>query len=166
MDLDRALAFSRYAERALTNAPSLRADLVARLDAPFDWADAAVQTEARAVDGNPAALAVALRSLRRQVFLHTLLRDLTGRATLQEVVQTMSTLAERALDVSIRVHTRALADVHGLPMGHESGLPQHLITIGLGKLGGRELNVSSDIDLVFAYPEEGETGGPRTISNR
>ncbi len=51
-------------------------------------------------------------------------------------------------------------------MGADDGAPQSLIVIGMGKLGGGELNVSSDIDLVFAYPEEGETAGPRKIANR
>ena len=56
-----------------------------------------------------------MRRLRRRVFLHTLLRDLTGRATLAEVVQAVSTLAERALRAAIAVHARALADGHGPP---------------------------------------------------
>ncbi len=61
---------------------------------------------------------------------------------------------------------RQLDAIHGTPIGDESGTPQELIVIGMGKLGGRELNVSSDIDLVFVYPEEGETAGPRVIANR
>src|SRR5205814_764244 len=63
-------------------------------------------------------------------------------------------------------HAKALVAVHGQPIGHETGLPQALVVIGMGKLGGRELNVSSDIDLVFAYPEDGETDGAKRISNR
>src|SRR5262249_1437809 len=58
------------------------------------------------------------------------------------------------------------AAVHGAPIGSDSGAEQELIVVGMGKLGGGELNVSSDIDLVFVYPEEGDTAGPRSISNR
>jgi glutamate-ammonia-ligase adenylyltransferase len=54
---------------------------------------------------------------------------------------------------------------YGIPMGSDNRDPQELLVIGMGKLGGGELNVSSDIDLVFIYPEEGETSGPRSISN-
>ena len=50
-------------------------------------------------------------------------------------------------------------------MGAASGKPQELHVVGMGKLGGAELNVSSDIDLVFVYPEEGETDGERPVSN-
>ena len=48
---------------------------------------------------------------------------------------------------------RELDAVHGAPIGAESGTPQELIVVGMGKLGGGELNFSSDIDLVFLYPE-------------
>jgi [glutamine synthetase] adenylyltransferase / [glutamine synthetase]-adenylyl-L-tyrosine phosphorylase len=166
MDLDRALAFSRYAERLLTITPALRIELDATLDAPFDWAGGGKAIDAAVVDGDSAELASALRLLRRRVFLHTLARDLTRRASLSEVVQTISELAERALRAAVDVHARALASVHGMPIGHETDAPQALVVIGMGKLGGGELNVSSDIDLVFAYPEEGETEGPRRLSNR
>jgi glutamate-ammonia-ligase adenylyltransferase len=54
---------------------------------------------------------------------------------------------------------------YGVPTGQESATPQRLMVIGMGKLGGRELNVSSDIDLIFLYGEDGDTSGPRTISN-
>jgi glutamate-ammonia-ligase adenylyltransferase len=54
---------------------------------------------------------------------------------------------------------------YGEPIGEETGRIQPLLVVGMGKLGGAELNVSSDIDLVFVYPEEGETRGARTISN-
>ncbi|MGL4995801.1 MAG: bifunctional [glutamate--ammonia ligase]-adenylyl-L-tyrosine phosphorylase/[glutamate--ammonia-ligase] adenylyltransferase, partial [Deefgea sp.] len=51
------------------------------------------------------------------------------------------------------------------PIGEESGEKQELIVVGMGKLGGRELNVSSDIDLIFIYPEDGSTNGIKSISN-
>jgi glutamate-ammonia-ligase adenylyltransferase len=57
-----------------------------------------------------------------------------------------------------------LADRYGTPRGAD-GSVQQMIVIGMGKLGGRELNVSSDIDLIFVYPEDGDTDGQRAISN-
>ena len=166
MDIDRAVAFSRYADRALKQSPQLREELEATLDAPFDWACARTETDRRIAGNDPAALAAALRMLRRRVFLHTLVRDLTGRAPLAEVVGAVTALAEYALHAAVAVNTQALAAVHGMPTGDESGAIQELVVIAMGKLGGGELNVSSDVDLVFAYPEEGETTGPRRVSNR
>jgi glutamate-ammonia-ligase adenylyltransferase len=166
MDLDRALTFSRYAERALQAQPALHEELVATLDAPFEWERAIVDVDAAVTAGDPSALAAALRRLRRRVFLHTLARDLTARAPFEEVVQAMTTLAERALRAAVDVHARALAAVHGAPIGAASGTQQRLIVVGMGKLGGGELNVSSDVDLVFVYPEEGETDGAAPIANR
>ncbi|MDQ2916509.1 MAG: bifunctional [glutamate--ammonia ligase]-adenylyl-L-tyrosine phosphorylase/[glutamate--ammonia-ligase] adenylyltransferase [Pseudomonadota bacterium] len=166
MDLDRALSFSHYAEHALLAQAALRDELVATLDAPFDWTKTMAAVDAVVAGGDAGALAAALRVLRRHLFLHTLARDLTGRAPFGEVVQAMTTLAERALRAAVDLHTRALTERHGIPLGETSGAPQRLIVVGMGKLGGRELNVSSDVDLVFVYPEEGETAGPTRISNR
>jgi glutamate-ammonia-ligase adenylyltransferase len=78
----------------------------------------------------------------------------------------MTQLAEVALESTVALHARLLAVNHGEPRSADEGLPQQLIAIGMGKLGGGELNVSSDIDLIFVYPDEGETSGPRPIANR
>jgi [glutamine synthetase] adenylyltransferase / [glutamine synthetase]-adenylyl-L-tyrosine phosphorylase len=166
MDLDRALAYSRYAQQALTAHPALRDELVATIEAPFDWTHAFVEVDAAVTGDDAPRLAAALRALRRRVFIHTLARDLTGRAPFAEVVQAMTTLAERSLAAAVDVHARALATTFGMPRGDASGEPQQLIVVAMGKLGGAELNVSSDIDVVFAYPEEGETDGAKRISNR
>ncbi|MET0203529.1 MAG: bifunctional [glutamate--ammonia ligase]-adenylyl-L-tyrosine phosphorylase/[glutamate--ammonia-ligase] adenylyltransferase [Casimicrobiaceae bacterium] len=159
MDLPQALSFSHYAARAFTADAGLREEVIATLDAPFAWPSAIF-------DDDEAALGARLRRLRTRVFVHTMLRDLVGRAPLTEVCGAITTLADVALRETVRVHAAALDAIHGTPIGDESGAPQELIVIGMGKLGGRELNVSSDIDLVFVYPEEGETAGPRVIANR
>ena len=166
MNFDRALAWSHYAQRALAASPELRSEIADSIDAPFDWATAAQPLAASATGDDARVLAAELRRLRRRVFLHTLCRDLTGRADLAEVVGTVTQLAETALSAAVPFHARQIAAVSGDPVGAESGAPQPFIVIGMGKLGGRELNVSSDVDLVFAYPEEGDTRGPRTIANR
>ncbi len=161
MDFDRALAYSRYAQRCLAAEPGLREPLEAALALPFDVPGAAAALPATTI-----ALGPALRRLRRDAFLHTMLRDLTGRAGLAEVAVTMTALADVALVHAVDAHDRELAAVHGVPRGHDSGERQSLIVVGMGKLGGGELNVSSDIDLVFVYPEEGDTDGARSIANR
>ena len=166
MQLDRALAFSRYAERALNAHPAFRDEIVASIDAPFDWHGAARAVDETVARGDSAALAAELRSLRRRVFVHTLARDLTGRAAFDEVAHAMTTLAERAIAASVDVHTRALAATFGVPRAEATGDSQRMIVVAMGKLGGSELNVSSDVDLVFVYPDEGETDGAKRISNR
>jgi [glutamine synthetase] adenylyltransferase / [glutamine synthetase]-adenylyl-L-tyrosine phosphorylase len=164
-DLAAALAYSRYATHMLVAYPDERARLEATIDAPFAWGSARAEVADAVNAGDEARLAATLRRLRRRVYLHTQARDLTGRAALAEVCATMTTLAETATRAAVALHHAALAAVHGEPRD-ELGAPQQLVVIGMGKLGGGELNVSSDVDLVFAYPESGETDGARRISNR
>lgn len=164
MDLPAALAFSHYAAAALRAHPDAFDELAATLGAPFAWAAAEADLAACGAAGNAAALDTMLRTLRRRVLLHALARDLTGRADLAEVCAAMTRLAEVALTAALGLHHADLAAAHGEPRGAD-GAPQSLVVIGMGKLGGGELNVSSDIDLVFAYPDDGETTGPRRLAN-
>jgi glutamate-ammonia-ligase adenylyltransferase len=110
----------------------------------------------------------AMRRLRNLLVAALIRRDLEGLADLDEVVTAMTGFA----DFAIRAHVAELMDemvaAHGMPVGAESGRPQQLIVLAMGKQGGGELNVSSDIDLIFAYPEDGETAaqaGQRQLSN-
>jgi glutamate-ammonia-ligase adenylyltransferase len=111
----------------------------------------------------------AMRRLRNLLVCALIERDLSGRADMAEVVRTISEFA----DFSIQTHLSAcMADMvalHGMPIGAASGLPQQMIVLGMGKLGGGELNVSSDVDLIFVYPEDGDTEAAspeqRSLSN-
>lgn len=105
---------------------------------------------------DPDMLDVSMRELRREVMTSLIVRDLTSRADFREVVSTVTALAEETLSAAVRVHSRQLAQRFGVPVG-VSGQPQDLLVVGMGKLGGEELNVSSDIDLVFVYDEGGQT---------
>lgn len=166
MDIERALRFSHYAGRQLAAHPPLRDELLASAGAPFAM-KAALATLAPAIDALDAnRLAAELRRLRQRVMLHTLVRDLTGAADLAEVFAAMTSLADGAVDAAVRLHHRDLAATFGEPRAAGDGAPQTLNVLALGKLGGGELNVSSDIDLVFVYPHEGETNGERPIANR
>ena len=106
-----------------------------------------------------------LRLLRKRTFYTVMVRDLGGQAELEEVVGAMTALADLCITQSYRSVMQDLISVHGTPRDPVTGLPQEMIIIGMGKLGGCELNVSSDIDLVMLYGEEGETDGPRPISH-
>ncbi len=106
-----------------------------------------------------------LRLLRKRTFYCLMVRDLSGQAKLEEVVGGMTVLADLCITHAYRTVIQDLIPIHGMPKDPMTGLPQEMIIIGMGKLGGCELNVSSDIDLVMLYGEEGETDGPRPISH-
>jgi [glutamine synthetase] adenylyltransferase / [glutamine synthetase]-adenylyl-L-tyrosine phosphorylase len=157
----RARDLSRYARRLLEAEPYLLSE--AEIAAPLDRRSMLARLPADNADD--AALMRALRVLRKHVMLRLITRDLGGLASLEEVVTTISTLAEIAVELSVSHLETQLAADYGVPIGADSGQIQHLHVVGMGKLGGNELNVSSDIDLVFAYPEDGETQGARPMSN-
>ncbi|MDE2365633.1 MAG: bifunctional [glutamate--ammonia ligase]-adenylyl-L-tyrosine phosphorylase/[glutamate--ammonia-ligase] adenylyltransferase, partial [Betaproteobacteria bacterium] len=114
-----------------------------------------------------AGMKALLRRLRKKVMLHVATRDLGGLANLAEVMTTMTDLAEVSIGFALEHQKTWLADPdrYGSPIGAESGIPQEMLVVAMGKLGGGELNVSSDVDLIFVYPEDGETSGRRSISN-
>ena len=105
------------------------------------------------------ALKQSLRQLRQRIMAHLALRDIADGASLAEIVETMTTLADVATLFALETLHKDLARRYGQPISPSSSEPTHLAVIGMGKLGGRELNVSSDVDYIFVYPEEGETSG-------
>jgi glutamate-ammonia-ligase adenylyltransferase len=112
-----------------------------------------------------AALKTRLRVMRRREMLRIAWRDLAGWADLNETLATLSEFADACVHEALeKLHAWVCAK-YGEPTGGQSGRPQRLVVLALGKLGGQELNFSSDIDLIFAYPEEGETRGAPALSN-
>jgi glutamate-ammonia-ligase adenylyltransferase len=107
----------------------------------------------------------ALRRWRRAEFARIAWRDLAQWASLDETLASLSGAAEAALRLAQRFAERALRQRFGDPRG-AAGATQQLIMVAMGKLGGGELNFSSDIDLVPLYVEAGETDGARSISNQ
>src|SRR3569623_573052 len=111
----------------------------------------------------------AMRRLRNLVLAVLITRDLDGRADLAEVLDTMTAFADFAVQTHLAALTKEMIALHGEPIGEESGKPQEMMVLGMGKLGGGELNESSDIDLIFVYPENGETrttnAGQKPLSN-
>jgi glutamate-ammonia-ligase adenylyltransferase len=105
-----------------------------------------------------------LRRWRRTEFLRIAWRDLAGWATLVQTLHDLSAAADVALRAAREFAWRTLTARHGVPRDFQ-GEPQSLITVAMGKLGGGELNFSSDIDLVFLYPESGHTDGALPLDN-
>ena len=162
--LQRTLAGSRYVQRLLANAGELLPWLRANYATPCTAAE--MQAWLNAMPrSDETELARALRQLRKRVMLKLVTRDLGGLADLDEVMSSMSSLAELCLRCAQDCVMGELIAQYGTPRGAASGKAQALLVIGMGKLGGGELNVSSDIDLIFIYPEDGASDGARKISN-
>ncbi len=152
--------YSRYLARLVQARPELTAELCAEV--PFSTALAQAWLHEQPL--NETNLKPALRRLKQRALARIMSRDLTGHADLAEVVESMTVLAETVIDAALTVCEQTLVERYGTPR-NPAGERQRLIVVGMGKLGGRELNVSSDIDLIFVYPEDGDTDGTRSISN-
>jgi glutamate-ammonia-ligase adenylyltransferase len=109
--------------------------------------------------------AVDLARFRRRQLLRIALRDVMGVAALAEVTEELSNLADAILDFTYRRIRARLVAEHGEPRLADGGVCGFSV-ISLGKLGGKELNYSSDIDLMFVYGGNGQTDGPATITNK
>jgi glutamate-ammonia-ligase adenylyltransferase len=106
----------------------------------------------------------ALRRLRGREMLRIAWRDLGGSAGLDETLRDLSELAEHCVDRALEWAYDQACQRHGVPR-NAAGQAQRMVVLGMGKLGGGELNFSSDIDLIFAYPDKGVTDGRRDLEN-
>jgi glutamate-ammonia-ligase adenylyltransferase len=162
--LPRVLAGSRFLPAALQA-------LLAADDAFDDFGDGHVQGEIRrrvdaamvGVDTSEAAMS-ALRRQRRRQMARIALRDLAGVADLDETLHDLSDLADACVDAALRFVEQRLQTRHGIAR-NAAGTPIRPVVLGMGKLGGRELNFSSDIDLIFCHTDSGETDGERPLSS-
>ncbi|MCP3670107.1 MAG: bifunctional [glutamate--ammonia ligase]-adenylyl-L-tyrosine phosphorylase/[glutamate--ammonia-ligase] adenylyltransferase [Gammaproteobacteria bacterium] len=111
-----------------------------------------------------AALHRGLRLFRRAQMVRIIWRDLAGIAPLAETLEDLSALADACVEQALGLLYEWAVVKQGVPRD-EDGVQQHMVVLGMGKLGARELNLSSDIDLIFAYPRSGEVEGGRYLSN-
>lgn len=107
----------------------------------------------------------ALRFFRHRHLLRLFLRELAGLADIEETMTAWSDCADALILHTIRYCEHQLTQYHGVPYS-EGGEPATLYALAMGKLGGRELNFSSDIDLIFAYSAAGQTNGQASITNQ
>tara|TARA_B100001245_G_scaffold221715_1_gene193288 strand:- start:95319 stop:98225 length:2907 start_codon:yes stop_codon:yes gene_type:complete len=108
----------------------------------------------------------ALRQLRRRAMVHIIWRDALRVGNTLETTRSLSELADVCVCRSIDFLLPDLRRRFGDPIGKQSGRVQNLLVLGMGKLGGYELNLSSDVDMIFAFPESGDTDGEKSISNQ
>ncbi|MBS1230230.1 MAG: (Glutamate--ammonia-ligase) adenylyltransferase [Proteobacteria bacterium] len=152
-----ALTHSRYLRHLLESRPEITLWLKAHAEHPLDSKLMAEFLRSEAATDND-GLKRALRRLRQRVMAALIVRDLARQTSLAEVVETMTQLADVTTNFALDFVHRELAAQFGEALDHQ-GRPQRMLVVGMGKLGGRELNVSSDVDYIFIYPEDGETSG-------
>ncbi|MBS0462101.1 MAG: bifunctional [glutamate--ammonia ligase]-adenylyl-L-tyrosine phosphorylase/[glutamate--ammonia-ligase] adenylyltransferase [Proteobacteria bacterium] len=103
-----------------------------------------------------------LRRWRKRESLRLIWRDITGQDDVDATLAGASALADAALEAALAAVEAHVAAAHGV-IGGADGNPQRMVVFGLGKLGGGELNFSSDVDLVFAYERGGSSDGARAL---
>jgi glutamate-ammonia-ligase adenylyltransferase len=164
----RIFAFSDFVSETCIRHPDLLVDLVQSGDLERGYlADEYSKTLKALLAGivEEATLEKRLRHFRRREMVRIAWRDLCGFSDLFVTMADLTALAEAVVDQTQAHLYRWQCTTHGVPTSTD-GLPQQLVVVGMGKLGGEELNFSSDIDLIFAYPQNGETvGASMSISN-
>ncbi len=168
--LTRVLAQSDFAVEQIKRDPAMFTALLASGELERALAPGELRTQLAALVAECAdedALSKCLRRYRNRQQLRIIWRDFTRQTDLWGTCRDLSDLADASIDLALGwLHPR-LCEQFGAPTGRRSGLPQQLVVLGMGKLGAFELNLSSDIDLIFAYPEGGETEGvKRSLDNQ
>ena len=163
-EMPRVAAGSEFIASTLIQDPQAL-EWFSRHDEPSAARGAGAEYEARAAAAPTAADAQRiLREWRRREMLRIGWRDIAGRADVPDTLRALSDFADASIRAAASAARLHLEPVFGRPLG-AAAAEVPLIVLGMGKLGGRELNFSSDIDLVFLFSEAGQTDGPRQIEN-
>lgn len=161
--LQRATAASRFVAQSLERHPDWRGDpLLIQVREPGALTDAVDFVIADA--GDEAVLMRGLRRLRRRELTRIAVRALGGAADLSETLRDLSELADACCSGAVGWCLARLLERHGQPRDTSGGAVQPVV-LGMGKLGGGELNFSSDIDLIFFHTADGETDGAQVLAN-
>ena len=166
----RVTAASDFVTEQCVRDPVMLLELVraGELDRAYAPGELCAQIAAAAsVSETDDLLGKALRRQRARHQVRIIWRDLTRQADLIQTCRDLSDMADASIDQAYQWLYARHCQQFGVPTGHRSGEPQQMVVLGMGKLGAVELNLSSDIDLIFAYPEGGETvGAKRPLDNQ
>ena len=156
----RVAACSEFAGNAMHRHWEWLLDNVLTFDSgkPYDEAELAA-----GVGDDVEELKALLRHVRNRAMLRIVWREVQGTAGLDDTLSELSDLADAMLRVATQFAERLLEPRFGT-VRNAGGQRIPLVILGMGKLGGRELNFSSDVDLVFLFTEEGQTDGARSVS--
>ncbi len=170
LSLQKAFVFSEFVFRSALGTPEVLSAMLAdgSLWQPHEaaWLESLLCSRLGSISGPNwrSALDSSLRRFRRSQMMRIAICDLAGRMPLERVLAEVSHVAQACLQLAVEVIMQGLSSRFGSP--REAGSrPAVPVVLGLGKLGGRELNFSSDIDLVFAYSRDGMTCGREGMSN-
>ena len=167
--LGKIWACSEFVAITMVRNPLLWFELIQKksLEVSFSLEDYRQQLSHRVEENtalNDLALMKQLRLFRAQQMLRIAWRDLANSANTTETLCNLTDLAECCVDITLEVLYQDQCKQLGVPLNSQ-GEPQRLVVLGMGKLGGYELNFSSDIDLIFCFEEEGEISGVRSLAN-
>ena len=169
VQLTRAFVASEFIAKTSAQKPAFLLDLIASGALFRTQTDADLEAFADVINAgiNDADVDARLRRERNKAMIRIIWRDLNRLATMSEVTAELSRFADKSIQVAAEYHYRALEKLYGAPIGRDSGKTQPFMVLGMGKLGAGELNISSDIDLIFTFPEGGETNHTsRAVSNQ
>src|SRR6185312_16339889 len=163
--LPRVFAASDFIAQACARDGDLLPDLIGRfgLAQPSEPGAYAARAHAASAAAGMDTLST-LRRWRRREMVRIAWRALAGWSEVEETLADLSDFADAAIALAAEQARQALVARYGEPRS-AAGVPQPLVIVAMGKLGGRELNFSSDVDLMLLFPEHGETDGPRPIAN-
>ena len=167
-EMKRVWTFSEFVSKSCIDDPAMLVDLYKSGDLrekyPENAFSALFLSALNNVDTEH-ALNRDIRRIRRREMVRIAWRDLAGLADIPETMMELSRFADACISQALNMLYRWQCEAFGVPLDKD-GKQQFLVVIGMGKLGGHELNFSSDVDLVFAYPESGVTqGGSPSIEN-
>jgi [glutamine synthetase] adenylyltransferase / [glutamine synthetase]-adenylyl-L-tyrosine phosphorylase len=155
---------SEFVAESCTRKPELLVDLVNSGDLDSLYSEQTYQHKLATLDiADEAELMTKLRQFRCREMVRIAWRDLAGWADLAETLMDLSQLADACIQYALAFLYQQACEVRGTPVLAD-GSPQQIVVLGMGKLGAYELNYSSDIDLIFAYPEEGELPDRKSTS--
>jgi len=172
--LTRVVASSNYVLEQLVNKPKLLMELLdsGDLGCVYGEEDYANKLAALIADvEDEALLEQQLRLFRAREMTRLIWRDCNRLSDTQQTIKELSALADACIDESLKKLYQSMCARWGIPYSKQTDTQaseaQHMVVLGMGKLGAGELNLSSDIDLMFCYPENGETqGAKKSIDNQ
>lgn len=166
--ITRLFSASQYAMEVCTSWPCFLVEHIKSGSLCQTASDTVLRTmldEALSSVEDEEALMSVLRLFRHKQMLRILWIDINGLASMEQTMGDLSQLAECCIDASLQWLSHRLKAQFGTP--YAEGCEQKMVVLGMGKLGGRELNFSSDVDLIFCYPSSGSTqGGSRAVENQ
>ncbi|WP_286236602.1 bifunctional [glutamate--ammonia ligase]-adenylyl-L-tyrosine phosphorylase/[glutamate--ammonia-ligase] adenylyltransferase [Neptuniibacter halophilus] len=163
-DLSRVLTGSNFVAEQLNRNSGMLPDLLSSGDLSrcYDETDYQTRLATRLAESDTEeSMQKAVRQFRQREQTRLIWRDLTRSSDMRNTTRELSLLADACVEQTMNWLYQQACERWGTPTGRHSRQPQKMVVLGMGKLGANELNLSSDIDLIFAYPENGETEGSK-----